>query len=194
MNTTIIIFANSVKHGGYCIAGKDELFHQWVRLVSNVEGKELDHRFKGIQPLQKIEMNFPKHVPLMTQPENHLMPEKLYSAGRLKISDLINYLDTPNSLWGRKNCVGHAQVINITHSLYLVKVCDLHLFRTSEGKRRARFNYAGICYNLPVTDPNFEQHLVKPEHREILCVSLGEKYDPAGGENYSHYKIVATIL
>lgn len=88
--------------GGCCIAGKDELFHQWVRLVSNVEGKELDHRFKGIQPLQKIEMNFPKHVPLMTQPENHLMPEKLYSAGRLKISDLINYLDTPNSLWVEK--------------------------------------------------------------------------------------------
>lgn len=207
MNTTIVIFANSVKHGKHCVAGKDVNSHQWVRPVSDAGGAELSDqqclcenpygRFK-VKPLQKIEMNLSQHVPLLSQPENYLISNEIWQQRyRIKRHEIQNYLDTPDSLWGPGSRVSYAQIgnniIDITQSLYLVQAADLHLSMV-DGRRRAMFSYAGINYDLPVTDPNFEKQLAEPDNQGILCVSLGEKYDPAGGNNYSCYKIVATIL
>jgi len=208
MNTTIVIFANSVKHGKHCVAGKVVGTQQWIRPVSDVSGTELSDtqclyanphgKFK-VKPLQKIEMNLLQHAPLASQPENHIISDQLWQQRhRIEDTDITSYLDTPETLWGAENRVNYAQIeakiVNIDQSLYLVRVDDLQLSKTTDGKRRAVFNYAGIGYNLPVTDPNFESLLAEPQHQQILCVSLGEKYDPAGGENYSCYKIVATVL
>jgi len=207
MNTIIVIFANSVKHGRHCVAGKVVNSHQWIRPVSDMEGAELSDqqclyenphgRFK-VKPLQKIEMNLSRPAPLISQPENHLISDQVWQQRyRIEENEVSNYLDTPESLWGTGNKVIYAQIksraINIRQSLYLIQVSDLQLSKI-DGRRRAAFNYAGINYDLPVTDPNFEKHLAEPENQQILCVSLGEKYDPAGGNNYSCYKIVATIL
>ncbi len=62
MNTTVVIFANSVKHEKHCVAGKDVDSHSWIRPVSDTEGAELSDqqcfcenphgRFK-VKPLQK---------------------------------------------------------------------------------------------------------------------------------------------
>ncbi len=86
-----------------------------------------------------------------------------------------------------------SKMIDIGQSLYLIQASNLQLSKI-DGRRRATFRYAGINYVLPVTDPNFEKQLEEPDNQQILCVSLGEKYDPSGGDNYSCYKIVATIL
>lgn len=207
MNTTIVIFANSVKHGRHCVAGKVVNSHQWIRPVSNMEGAELTDqqclyknphgRFK-VKPLQKIEMNLSQHVPLISQPENYLISDEIWQQRyRIENNEISNYLDTPDSLWGTGNRVNYAQIeskmIDIGQSLYLIQASDLQLSKV-DNRRRAVFSYAGINYDLPVTDPNFEQQLMEPDNQQILCVSLGEKYDPSGGSNYSCYKIVATIL
>jgi hypothetical protein len=208
MNTTIVIFANSVKHGKHCVAGKVVNTQQWIRPVSDVDGSELSDqqclyenphgRFK-VKPLQKIEMSLSQHVPLISQPENYLISHEIWQQRYIiEKSEISNYLDTPDSLWGIGNRVSYAQIehktVNIDQSLYLIRASDLRLSKV-EGKRRAAFSYAGINYDLPVTDPNFEKQLIEPDNQQILCVSLGEKYDPAaGGNNYSCYKIVATIL
>ena len=207
MNTTIVIFANSVKHGKHCVAGKVVNSHQWIRPVSNIDGAELSDqqclyenphgRFK-VKPLQKIEMNLSQPVPLISQPENHLISDQIWQQRyRIEENEISNYLDTPESLWGVGSKVNYSKIesriIDITQSLYLIQVSELQLSKI-DGRRRATFNYAGINYDLPVTDPNFEKQLVEPKNQQILCVSLGEKYDPVGDNNYSCYKIVATIL
>ncbi len=207
MNTTIVIFANSVKHGRHCVAGKVVNTHQWIRPVSDMEGAELSGqqclyenphgRFK-VKPLQKIEMNLSLPAPLISQPENHLISDQVWQQRyRIEENEVSNYLDTPETLWGTGNKVIYTQIeskaIDIGQSLYLIQTSDLQLSKV-DGRRRATFSYAGINYDLPVTDPNFEKHFVEPENQQILCVSLGEKYDPTGGNNYSCYKIVATIL
>ncbi|HDH15298.1 MAG TPA: hypothetical protein ENG90_02285 [Gammaproteobacteria bacterium] len=208
MSTIIVIFANSVKHGKHCVAGKVVNTHQWIRPVSDIYGAELTdtqclyenpHGQFKVKPLQIIEMNLAQHVPLISQPENHLISDQIWQQRyRIDDAEIIDYLDIPETLWGAGNRVNYAKIeakiVNIDHSLYLVKVSDLQLSKTAEGKRRAIFNYAGIAYDLPVTDPNFEKQLADPQHQQMLCVSLGEKHDPACGENYSCYKIVATIL
>ena len=207
MKTTIVIFANSVKHKKHCVAGKVLNSHRWVRPVSDAGGAELSDqqclyenphgRFK-VKPLQKIEMNLSRHVPLISQPENYLISDEIWQQRyRIEKNEIQNYLDTPDSLWGTGNSVSYAQIesnmIDIAQSLYLVQATDLQLSMV-DGRRRAAFSYAGINYDLPVTDPNFEKQLVDPDNQGVLCVSLGEKYDPTGGNNYSCYKIVATIL
>ncbi|HFB64960.1 MAG TPA: hypothetical protein ENJ60_05390, partial [Aeromonadales bacterium] len=107
MNTTIVIFANSVKHGKHCVAGKVVNSHQWVRPVSDAGGGELSDqqclyenphgRFK-VKPLQKIEMNLAQYVPLISQPENYLVSDKIWRQHyRIDRNEIQNYLDTPDS-------------------------------------------------------------------------------------------------
>ena len=208
MSEIIVIFANSVKHGKHCVAGKIVNSQQWVRPVFTSNGAELSNtqclyenphgRFK-VKPLQKIEMSFTHHTPLINQPENYVISNQIWQQRyRIEEAEIVNYLDVPETLWGTSNRVGYAQItsnlLKIEQSLYLVKVDNLQLTKTGDGKRRAIFNYANISYDLPVTDPNFDTLLANPQYQQILCVSLGEKYDPAGGNNYSCYKIVATIF
>jgi hypothetical protein len=207
MNTTVVILAKSVKKGMHCVAGKEVNSRKWIRPVSSVEGAELSDqqcmyvnpygRYKA-KPLQKIEMNFSRPVPLVNQPENFLVSDQYWlQKYKIDAADLSCFLDTPDDLWGMGNRVSYAQIeggaIKIQQSLYLIQADNLQL-KMIDGKRRAIFNYADINYNLPVTDPNFENRLSNPDNRGILCISLGEKFDPYGGENYSCYKIVASIF
>ena len=207
MNTTIVIFANSVKHGKHCVAGKVVNSHQWIRPVSDMEGAELSGqqclcenpygKFK-VKPLQKIEMNLSRPAALLSQPENHLISDQIWQQKyRIEESEISNYLDTPENLWGTGNKVEYSEIenknIHIDQSLYLIQTSELQLSKVGD-KRRATFNYAGIKYDLPVTDPKFDEQLATPENQQILCISLGEKFIPAGSNNYSCYKIVATIL
>lgn len=208
MRKVIVVFANSVKHGKHCVAGKDVQTKQWIRPVGDSAGAELDHNQCAcvnpygkytVKPLQKVDIDLSAHSPLENQPENFLVGSGEWTQ-RYKIEphEVAHYLDTPDTLWGTGNRVDFSQIengtINIEQSLYLVKVVDLEIYKNTDNKRRASFLYNGNNYDLAVTDPNFENHVQNPQHQSVLCVSLGEKYDPAGGENYFCYKIVATII
>ena len=199
----VVVLANSVKHGQHCVAGKCLQDGRWIRPVSNEQGAELSHAQAqyqnpygtfGVKPLQKIKMNFARHVPLSHQPENHLIDGNVWQQNySIKVSELPNHLDHPNDLWGDGNRVQHAEVhlglYNVEQSLYLVQVEQLHLYEAEEGKRRASFTYSGIDYDLAVTDPKFDE--IIREGRDvcsILCISLGEEY-----RGYC-YKLVATIF
>jgi hypothetical protein len=116
---------------------------------------------------------------------------------KIEPSEVPMFLDHPETLWGEWHKVPFASIENgstlISQSLYLVKVENLAI-HWSDSKRRAAFTYNGIHYNLPVTDPNFENQIAYPNHQEVLCVSLGERYSRDGGATYSCYKIVASII
>lgn len=199
----IIVLANSVKHGQHCVAGKCVNTGNWIRPVSNVNGAELSHEQAkyqnpfgtfGVKPLQKIRMGFAQHVPLPHQPENYLIDGILWQQNySIRENELAEHLDTPGDLWGHGNRVQHTLITmglyNIVQSLYLVQVDNLNLYTSDGGKRRASFDYNGNEYDLPVTDPKFDEIL--REQREvssILCISLGEEH-----QGYC-YKLVATIF
>lgn len=202
MIETLVVFANSVKHRQHCVAGKALGSGNWIRPVSDINGKELDDeqaKFRNpygrylVKPLQKIQMEFISHVPLRHQPENHLISDKEWVQNyNIPIEEIPNYLDDPTDLWGNGNSIDSFLIIsgtqNINQSLYLIEVQNLNLF-LDETKRRASFEFKGLSYNLPVTDPNFYR-LVNGEmsHNNFLCISLAEEY------HGRHYKIVATVL
>lgn len=203
MQVEIIIFANSVKHGQHCVAGKNIHDGKWFRPVSNELGAELSHEqvqyenpygVFGVKTLQKIRMRFSKHVPLAHQPENYLIDGGRWQQNfSIDASDVSNHLDNPQSLWGAGNRLSYAQIngggISIEQSLYLVKVEGLSLYYTQDNKRRASFQYKGIDYDLAVTDPKFDGiQSGSEEINGVLCVSLGENY------NDFCYKLVAAIF
>lgn len=199
----IVILAKSVKHRGHCVAGKCVETKRWYRPVSTLSGDELsDSQVKiqnnygqySVKPLQKIEMGFLNHVPLIQQPENYLIDNVIWQQKyNIRLDELDTYLDQPDNIWGVDNKVSYSCIssgtIPIRQSLYLVQVQNLYLYYGEEGRRRASFTYNEIAYDLPVTDPEF--YKIVNENRclkGILCISLGEEY-----RGYC-YKIVASIF
>ncbi|MCX7113384.1 MAG: hypothetical protein NTX45_25410 [Proteobacteria bacterium] len=208
MKKVIVVFANSVKHGKHCVAGKDVQTGRWVRPVGDSSGAELnDDQCKYsnpygkymVKPLQKVEVEVTKHCPLPNQPENYLVGNAEWTQQyKIEPSEVVDYLDTPETLWGIGNSIPFSDIENSTvqilQSLYLVKVDNLNLYNNLYNKRRASFSYRGNNYDFPVTDPKFDSLLQNPQNQSILCVSLGEKFIPEGSGEYSCYKIVATII
>ncbi|CCK76668.1 conserved hypothetical protein [Oleispira antarctica RB-8] len=199
----IVVLAKSFKHGEHCIAGKCLITKEWIRPVSDINGGAISSDQAKIQnkygifptkPLQKIQIKINQHTPLINQPENHLIQkEQWIQKYSVKNHELINYLDIPDSLWGRGNHVSYASIQNgtqkIDQSLYLVQVKNLNLIINEDGKKRAIFDYNNEQYNLPVTDPQFNKILEqRPELASILCISLACEF------HNKCYKVVATIF
>lgn len=212
MEKTIVILANSVKHKNHCVAGKCVETKEWIRPVADKNGKELSHeqaKYKNkygtysVKPLQKIKMSLQSKVSLINQPENYLIDTKIWEQSfSIDRKDLDIYLDKPANLWGTENRIDFDKIekkeIIIQQSLYLIKIEELKLqkiqdpFDSDKYKRKGKFNYNKIEYELPVTDPNFD-NLIGDKNEIILkdkylCISLGEKF-------YGFcYKLVATII
>ncbi|WP_192021465.1 dual OB domain-containing protein [Shewanella sp. WPAGA9] len=199
---TLVVLANSVKHGQCCVAGKRLDTKEWVRPVANASGAELTcqqasamnpYGVYKVKPLQKVQMGFENAVPLKNQPENHLINrEQWVQQYNIAPAELNQFLDTPASLWGCGDRVSYQSIMHehvvIEESLQLVKVDQLMLYVDSNDKRRASFLYNGIQYDLAATDPNFDTHVNNQgELMSILCISLGEPF------NGSCFKLVAAI-
>lgn len=199
----IVILAKSVKHGKHCVAGKCIRSGRWYRPVSTLDGTELSDNQVQIQnkygtysvkPLQKIEMRFFSHAPLLHQPDNYLIDNNIWQQRyRINLEELNHYFDEPENIWGEGNRVSYdlicAGQVLIQQSLYLVQVESLNLYYTQERKRRASFIYNQIAYDFAVTDPNFDKIIEENlSLRSILCISLGEVY------NRFCYKLIATIF
>lgn len=205
MKNTIVILANSVKHGAHCVAGKCIGTAQWVRPVSTPNGGALSndqikyenvHGTFFVKPLQNIEMTFSRAVPLINQPENFLITEDRWQQKfSTSPSSLSSYIDTPDSLWGSGDRVAFGDIesgrVIINQSLFLVKVSQLNLYKNGTH-RRANFVYNGVPYDLAVTCPQFDFFLgaataVNLGDR-IVCISLGESF-----MDYC-YKLIASIF
>jgi len=109
-NIEIVILANSIKHHQHCVAGKAFSNGKWIRPVSNINGSELSHdqakcknphgKFK-VKPLQKVLMSFIEHAPLPHQPENFVIDGTEWKQNyKIADTELGNYLDNPDDLWG----------------------------------------------------------------------------------------------
>ena len=202
MTRTLIIFANSVKHHQHCVAGKDIFTKEWIRPVDDKNGCALrDEQTKYqnnygkflVKPLQKMQIEFLEKSPLLQQPENYIISNKIWTQQyKINREEIEPFLDTPNDLWldgisytDRVNCqLIQNNKIQITQSLYLIKV---DVCQINKLERRAIFNYKNITYNLAVTDPNIQYTNIDQKYY-YLVISLGENF-----KGYC-YKLVASIL
>lgn len=195
----IIIFADSVKHHNHCVAGKCASTGIWIRPVADVHGRELTNeqiKYRNkygvfpIKPLQKINIEFDRHAPLVHQPENHIITDSLWTQNyKIEQENIVEYLDHPDDIWGEGNRVLYADDMQISQSLYLVRVTRVNLYTPQINKRRISFTYNDIDYDLAATSRNFDDlHTTGNFEECILCISLGEPF-----EGFC-YKLVAGIF
>ncbi len=215
----IVCLANSRKISGRCIAGKIIKSNKWIRPVSNRESEEIseeERRYKnGQMPklLDIISIPVKEHKPKQHQNENYLIDDGYYweKTGDFEESP-NNLLDSPENLWGTQSStyqgkndrISEDMCMNYNESLYLIKPQSLKIIVRIEGqefdntkrKVRAEFNYNGIPYIFPVTDPVIERKYLSGENDSFtmlteniyLCVSIGLPY------NGYCYKFVASII
>lgn len=220
---TILCLANSRKHSGRCIVGKERhgrAFDGWVRPVSARPSEEIsegERRYQnGLSPqiLDVISVPMKRPKPNSYQTENHLIDDRYYwekvDTGRWK--DVIAALDKLNGpLWQNgsssggysNNRVPEQQVQAFDHSLVLIRPKTLEISVGRKGgafadahKRlvKASFSYAGFDYRLAVTDPTIERSLLLgPDRTEDMT---GAAICVSLGELHrGHaYKLVAAVI
>lgn len=199
----IVVLANSIKHKKRCVAGKCLVSGEWIRPVADASGEALTfdqvkcqnpHGVFAVKTLQKVTIEFVTAKPLIHQPENYLIAanELWQQDFKIQSQELPKFLDKPLSLWGEGPRVAYSAIVQNAYkpqqSLFLIQTQGLQLFYTIDKKRRVRFTYNGIAYELPATDPQFDALMMaKPKLMGILCISLGEEH-----HGYC-YKIAAAI-
>lgn len=206
MKKEIVVFANSVRNGKHCVAGKEIESKQWIRPVSHRGGEistaqcTVSGGKDPVRPLQKIEIDVDRpHTSIKHQPENWLTGNDEWEhIGEITRGEIGPYLDSPDTLWGTGDRVPYYEIedgnMTIEQSLYLVKVSKLQLCRPDldSKKTKASFYYKRELYKLGFTDPDFEEHPHWPHYQEegVLCVSLAGKYPPTG----CCHKIAAALI
>jgi hypothetical protein len=207
----ILILANSRKHNGFCVAGKDVISNKWVRIVGDKEGAELNlnqlkyndlaGRMQVIpfEPFNKIiSLDFGNTVPLNYQPENILIGKETWKEKQVTQNN-VGY-DTPADLWGTGDKIKAADIeqglVNIPQSLYLIQVTELK-FYFNYYKPRACFKYGLNTYDLGATmDPSIINDILIGErpYKNILTVSLAGPFFNRYTNQYEHYKLVAAVF
>ena len=218
---TIVCLANSRKHSGRCIAGKEVLakgYGNWIRPVSARpctevrRGAPLRERCAS-RSLGHHKYSGDRRYTQLYQSENHVIDADYYwvNKGQLSWADIKQLVDKPAPLWtsndstyyGLNDRVKVDVAAKLTNSLMLIAPEDLSLKVVTEGgefgnpRRRVRadFKQVGTRYSLIVTDPVAEKALLARPNAE---------YKPKDtylcislGEAHtdgSCYKLVATVI
>jgi len=183
----LVCLANSRKHSGRCIAGKevlDEGYGPWIRPVSarqTAEISEEERRYQdGVLPTVLDVMTVPiiGPAPHLYQAENVVIDAGRYwvKDGELPWSAVEDLVDRPTSVWtsgessyyGLNDRVRLQDASELCNSLMLIKPDALSIEVVTEGaefhnprrKVRASFTYHDTHYLLNVTDPAAEKSLL----------------------------------
>lgn len=218
----MVCLANSRKHSGRCIAGKEVLedgYGPWIRPVSarpSAEVSEEERRYEtGQDPriLDIIDIPIIAAAPLLHQTENHIIDGEYYwtKRGELPWGELRQLVDKPETLWfngdstyyGVNDRVRLDTAGKMTDSLVLIQPSSLSIHVQTEGAEfgnprrrvRAAFTYRGANYLIIVTDPVAERtFLGKPDGQYPLDEAfLCVSLGEAHTDNYC-YKLVAAVI
>jgi hypothetical protein len=217
----IVLLANSKKHGGRCIAGR-EITHgtiqwTWIRPVGDRPSHEVlfaERRYgDNTEPTvgDVLTLDVTAHNPHEYQTENWVLNNQLWVREQgLAWATIQSLAERPTSLWtnnhntvpGLNDEVPHAVAITYRNSLCLVHIDDLeiHVVAPRDKKRvQARFTYNGEQYWLWITDVGIEtRYLVQPVGvysigEACLTVSLSEPFTKEHGGTCV-YKLVAAVI
>jgi len=232
MKKEIVILAKSVKHGQNCIVGREIIRNglklqlgPWIRPVSDhdegaVSAREILLEGGGLpQFLDIIEIGVKENVNNPTQPENWLIEKKKWKkTGRIGVKSVFNhFIENPPNLWAGAFCQPdridtneyikngyNSSICIIKPEIFSMEICTVfNNFKGREQKRRrGKFFYSGMNYDLAITDPEIDRKYFRPfpgiddglkqitmdPEKCLLCISLAPEF------NGYHYKLVATVI
>jgi DNA-binding MarR family transcriptional regulator len=217
----IIILANSIKHNGRCIAGKDIKSGEWVRIVplnenrafTDAELYELYGDRKGPELLDIISIAFSYKKPLNYHPEDEYIKSesKWEKTGSIaNVEDINKLVDTEDWVSNTTNISGKSDRIESAHFDTNKLLISLQLIRLDGYKNRPVIKYQykqnknyyrpRLCFDL--NGYNYDLVVTYPKYRILNDdpgpESLGNCYIVVGlSEGYEdgyHYKLVVGII
>jgi len=213
MRSRFCCLANSIKHGGRCLAGIElDAGHRpvivngrpkWIRPVCATPLGEVPTSIAepfGILDIIEIEVMEPR--PDRHQSENvSFETRSLKTIGTFAREDLAGLYENRRSIFGnRGKAVAADAVEGLAYSLMLVNVERCHARtvtyedRPEKPQTRLVFLYSDVEYDLPVTDPlflfsyNLDPELFEGTPQSYLCLSLGTLHEGW------YYKLVAGVV
>lgn len=192
----IVLLANSRKHAGRCLAGREkdgQLTKGWIRPVSARLGEELSEKERELddgsdpQVLDVVDVPLLHGKPHACQTENWLIDDTYYwtKVGVLNWQEAILLAESPARLWinndstysGLNDQILQGAAAGLTTSICMIRVDHVEIHVLVPGanwgnpKKRvqARFSFNGCDYWLWVTDPRIErEYLAGPVRVEQL--------------------------
>lgn len=215
----IALLANSRKHSGRCLAGKEWVQGGgWIRPVSARPGEEVSEEERqyedGSDPalLDIVDIPLVQAKPHACHTENWLFSDQYYwiKRGVLTWQQAVAMADRPATLWvngSHTNAGLNDEMLTSVASLQPYSICMIHVpavsIRVSKpwDKRvvRAHFEYNGTQYNLKVTDPKIERQYLAGSNGSydigecLLAISLAEPFVKGQGDS-CQYKLIAAII
>lgn len=177
---TIVCLANSIKHGGRCVAGIELVNGQvgsWIRPISDRSTHELSisqHQFADgvdLHPLDVMEVSLDAAAPAGFQTENWRIatgsvPRKV---GTLRYADLQAVREEPRMLFwngdsstrGTNDRVPAEELLRLNRSIVLVEPDDLCVVVSTNPYSHhreviAEFVFRGVPYEMKISDPGYK--------------------------------------
>jgi hypothetical protein len=218
---TLLCFANSWKHGGSCIAGReitDGVWGPWVRPISDREGHEISWSEKHctnnspVTMLDIVDIGFRAPQPSTYQQENHVIDGSQWvHRGTTSWREVQGASEDPKGpLWqngsssssGVNDSVTEQATAKFGRSLYLIRPEALEIVVQMEGghtypakqKIRARFKLCGHSYFLSVTDSMAPQRFPNLGTTAITDALLCISLSEVLAETGHAYKLVAGLI
>jgi hypothetical protein len=215
----IVVLANSIKHApARCVADREVegkggslKVGDWIRPVSTKgEGELQPNQLKvagagQIGVLEVFDVSLISAGTDPAQPENWIIDDS-QSWRRVDtwpIPRIGALTEMPRDLWlepgSRKSDRTSEAYIRAnppSQSLFFLVLSEAYLCQDQPKKYRLHFNYAGISYDLSVTDPLVRDRMLR-DHRDNtrlrltsihVCVSLTPVF------RGDHYKIIAAMI
>lgn len=214
----IICLANSIKHGGRCVAGLRTDGQGWLRPVSNKEDGALayyHYRYSDSTPAQTLDVmrvGVIRPRPLAFQPENWLIDSKPWELvarplAAAQLSILRNaIIRGPLLLHSETDRVPPALAAGSSapHSLELIAPRSIEMYpisgRADQPRTRARFTLGdarhAVKYDLSLTDPHWREAALRmgnitieqAETPFVATVSLSEPFEG------NCFKLLAAVI
>lgn len=180
MGKRVLILANSRKHTGRCVAGKDS-DGNWIRLTKYGDGPIPIPEAANYNILNVVEFEGLVNRPSINN--NYHTENSIYTGatllGALSLDKLDVFLDKPMTIFGPDRLMDREDADKLDHSLLFVKVQKFNISwiycGTAQGyKLRADFFYNGMHYtDISVTDVYAESRF------NALGMAYSEKYEEA---------------
>ena len=195
----LLLVANSRKLKGRCLAGIDLETGEWIRPVSDEDHGAIppawcDSGGRSVQPLDVVEVDLQRHVPMPHQPENWLMGSPHIKRSftmtlEQSASLLLPQINRKSVLTATEKALKAASVRRepVNASLSLFGVDSARVGRNDQGKLRVWFRFLDQPWELSYTGVSSPE--IEREHASaLICVSLAEEWRD------EHWKLAASLI
>lgn len=208
----LLCLANSYKEGGRCVAGV--LLHEdhspvrvngnpvWIRPVgTSGHGQLPTEMCQKLKPLDVIELSGITPAGEGYQSENYLFSGRriyvLQRGAAIPIEEL--YSHTALLFGNRGKVLSEEEITGLQYSLLLIRSTKFRVTtKLYEGNQKPKyrlvFEYKGIEYDLPITDPLFLEDFEKDSTLLAAKAYIDIVLSISVCHKGLYYKLVATIL